>query len=207
VLSGGHALLSASPASQDQAGETMGSRSAWTQARAVHADFAAVRTFLAPRFWKKPGRQSAASVHRRPVFAQCDGWPTRSPASPAAPSALLQAMQEQHVTVAGARHDLPNRSTCWRRRPARAGRHLSLPEAQLDRFLMEATSTIPTKRPSAKSCSTPRRRARTPAGDDLESARAQRLVRACPVASRCVAAILSWCARRAPARKPATSAS
>jgi MoxR-like ATPase len=42
-----------------------------------------------------------------PVFAQLLMADEINRASPRTQSALLQAMQEQHITVAGARHDLP----------------------------------------------------------------------------------------------------
>ena len=43
-----------------------------------------------------------------PVFAQLLMADEINRASPRTQSALLQAMQEQHITVAGARHDRPN---------------------------------------------------------------------------------------------------
>ncbi len=51
------------------------------------------------------GRRSFRSSG--PVFAQLLMADEINRASPRTQSALLQAMQEQHITVAGARHDLP----------------------------------------------------------------------------------------------------
>src|ERR1019366_7532900 len=52
--------------------------------------------------------------------------------------ALLQAMQEQHITVAGARHDLPKPfHVLATQNPLEQEGTYPLPEAQLDRFLME----------------------------------------------------------------------
>ena len=59
-------------------------------------------------------------------------------ASPATQSALLQAMQEHHVTVAGARHDLPRPfHVLATQNPLEQEGTYPLPEAQLDRFLLQ----------------------------------------------------------------------
>ena len=65
-------------------------------------------------------------------------------ASPRTQSALLQAMQEQHVTVAGARHDLPRPfHVLATQNPLEQEGTYPLPEAQLDRFLMEIDVDYP----------------------------------------------------------------
>ena len=65
-------------------------------------------------------------------------------ASPRTQSALLQAMQEQHVTVAGARHDLPKPfHVLATQNPLEQEGTYPLPEAQLDRFLMEIDVDYP----------------------------------------------------------------
>ena len=67
-------------------------------------------------------------------------------ASPRTQSALLQAMQEQHVTVAGARHDLPRPfHVLATQNPLEQEGTYPLPEAQLDRFLMEVDVDYPDK--------------------------------------------------------------
>ena len=59
-------------------------------------------------------------------------------ASPRTQSALLQAMQEQHVTVAGARYDLPKPfHVLATQNPLEQEGTYPLPEAQLDRFLLQ----------------------------------------------------------------------
>ena len=73
-----------------------------------------------------------------PVFAQLLMADEINRASPRTQSALLQAMQEQHVTVAGARHDLPKPfHVLATQNPLEQEGTYPLPEAQLDRFLME----------------------------------------------------------------------
>ncbi len=65
-------------------------------------------------------------------------------ASPRTQSALLQAMQEQHVTVAGTRYDLPKPfHVLATQNPLEQEGTYPLPEAQLDRFLMEIDVTYP----------------------------------------------------------------
>jgi MoxR-like ATPase len=54
-----------------------------------------------------PGGKRSFRFIPGPVFAQLLMADEINRASPRTQSALLQAMQEQHVTVAGARHDLP----------------------------------------------------------------------------------------------------
>jgi MoxR-like ATPase len=59
-------------------------------------------------------------------------------ASPRTQSALLQAMQEKHVTVAGERHDLPRPfHVLATQNPLEQEGTYPLPEAQLDRFLLQ----------------------------------------------------------------------
>ena len=65
-------------------------------------------------------------------------------ASPRTQSALLQAMQEQHVTVAGTRHDVPKPfHVLATQNPIEQEGTYPLPEAQLDRFLMQIDVDYP----------------------------------------------------------------
>lgn len=75
---------------------------------------------------------------RGPVFAQLLMADEINRASPRTQSALLQAMQEYHVTVAGQRHDLPRPfHVLATQNPLEQEGTYPLPEAQLDRFLMQ----------------------------------------------------------------------
>src|SRR6201998_1414103 len=79
-----------------------------------------------------------------PVFAQLLMADELHRASPRTQSALLQAMQEQHITVAGARHDLPKPfHVLATQNPLEQEGTYPLPEAQLDRFLMEIDVDYP----------------------------------------------------------------
>src|SRR3712207_1675949 len=65
-------------------------------------------------------------------------------ASPRTQSALLQAMQEHHVTIAGQRHDLPRPfHVLATQNPIEQEGTYPLPEAQLDRFLMQIDVLYP----------------------------------------------------------------
>jgi MoxR-like ATPase len=75
---------------------------------------------------------------RGPVFTQLLMADEINRASPRTQSALLQAMQEKHVTVAGARHDLPRLfHVLATQNPLEQEGTYPLPEAQLDRFLLQ----------------------------------------------------------------------
>ena len=73
-----------------------------------------------------------------PVFAQLLMADEINRASPRTQSALLQAMQEKHVTVAGQRYDLPRpfHVLATQNTLEQEGTY-PLPEAQLDRFLLQ----------------------------------------------------------------------
>ncbi|WP_299472761.1 MoxR family ATPase [uncultured Roseibium sp.] len=73
-----------------------------------------------------------------PVFSQLLMADEINRASPRTQSALLQAMQEYHVTVAGHPHNLPRPfHVLATQNPLEQEGTYPLPEAQLDRFLMQ----------------------------------------------------------------------
>jgi MoxR-like ATPase len=129
-----------------------------------------------------------------PVFAQLLMADEINRASPRTQSALLQAMQEQHVTVAGARHDLPKPfHVLATQNPLEQEGTYPLPEAQLDRFLMEIDVGYPDRDAERKILfeTTGAEETRPkPAmnADDLMAA--QRLVRRLPVGESVVDSIL-----------------
>ena len=80
-----------------------------------------------------------------PVFCQLLMADEINRASPRTQSALLQAMQEKFVTVAGARHDLPAPfHVLATQNPIEQEGTYPLPEAQLDRFLFQINVDFPT---------------------------------------------------------------
>jgi MoxR-like ATPase len=73
-----------------------------------------------------------------PVFTQLLMADEINRASPRTQSALLQSMQEKHVTVAGQRYDLPHPfHVLATQNPLEQEGTYPLPEAQLDRFLLQ----------------------------------------------------------------------
>jgi len=79
-----------------------------------------------------------------PVFCQLLMADEINRASPRTQSALLQAMQERFVTIAGQRHDLPRPfHVLATQNPLEQEGTYPLPEAQLDRFLLEIVVDYP----------------------------------------------------------------
>lgn len=79
-----------------------------------------------------------------PIFTQLLMADEINRASPRTQSALLQAMQEYHVSVAGERHDLPRPfHVMATQNPLEQEGTYPLPEAQLDRFLMQIDVAYP----------------------------------------------------------------
>ncbi len=130
-----------------------------------------------------------------PVFAQLLMADEINRASPRTQSALLQAMQEQHITVAGARHDLPVPfHVLATQNPLEQEGTYPLPEAQLDRFLMEIDVGYPDRDAERKILFDTTGAEQTIAkaamtADTLITA--QRLVRRLPVGDSVVEAILT----------------
>ncbi len=131
---------------------------------------------------------------RGPIFSQLLMADEINRASPRTQSALLQAMQEHHVTVAGETYELPRPfHVLATQNPLEQEGTYPLPEAQLDRFILEIDISYPnleaerrmlfattgaTETQAKKAFSTP----------DLISA--QRLIRQMPVGDAIVEAIL-----------------
>jgi MoxR-like ATPase len=91
----------------------------------------------------KKGKRSFRFI-KGPVFAQLLMADEINRASPRTQSALLQAMQEYHVTIAGERHDLPAPfHVLATQNPLEQEGTYPLPEAQLDRFLMQVDVPYP----------------------------------------------------------------
>ncbi|WP_134496293.1 AAA family ATPase [Microvirga pakistanensis] len=81
-----------------------------------------------------------------PVFTQLLMADEINRASPRTQSALLQAMQEHHVSVGGERHDLPQPfHVLATQNPVEQEGTYPLPEAQLDRFLLQIDVGYPSR--------------------------------------------------------------
>jgi MoxR-like ATPase len=130
-----------------------------------------------------------------PIFGQLLMADEINRASPRTQSALLQAMQEQHVTVAGTRHDVPRPfHVLATQNPIEQEGTYPLPEAQLDRFLMQIDVHYPDKDAERRIVfeTTGVEEAKPkPAMTSDELIAAQRLVRRLPVGESVVEAILA----------------
>ncbi len=140
------------------------------------------------------GRRSFRFI-KGPVFCQLLMADEINRASPRTQSALLQAMQEKHVTIAGQRHELPVPfHVLATQNPLEQEGTYPLPEAQLDRFLMQIDVDYP-------DLAAERRMLLATTGTDDDEARKvlsdgelmtmQRLIRRIPVGEKVVDAILS----------------
>lgn len=131
---------------------------------------------------------------RGPIFAQLLMADEINRASPRTQSALLQAMQEHHVSVGGERHDLPRPfHVLATQNPIEQEGTYPLPEAQLDRFLLEIDVGYPDRVAERRILleTTGIEEARASAvmsAEDLMNA--QRLARRLPVGDSVVEAIL-----------------
>ena len=91
-----------------------------------------------------PGRARSFRFIKGPIFTQLLMADEINRASPKTQSALLQAMQEHHVTVAGQRHDTPAPfHVLATQNPLEQEGTYPLPEAQLDRFLLQVDVDYP----------------------------------------------------------------
>jgi MoxR-like ATPase len=131
---------------------------------------------------------------RGPVFAQLLMADEINRASPRTQSALLQSMQEGHVTVAGQRHDLPRPfHVLATQNPLEQEGTYPLPEAQLDRFLMQIDVHYPDREAERRILLATTGVVEATAEavlDSSELAAMQRLVRRMPVSEKVIEAIL-----------------
>ncbi len=129
-----------------------------------------------------------------PIFCQLLMADEINRASPRTQSALLQAMQEKHVTVAGQRRDLtPPFHVLATQNPIEQEGTYPLPEAQLDRFLLQVDIGYPTvdaERAIVLATTGVEDAEAKPVFDAASLMAAQKLVRRMPVGESVVSAIL-----------------
>jgi MoxR-like ATPase len=197
VLSGGHALLVGVPGlAKTKLVETMGIALGLDARRIQFTPDLMPSDILGTEVLEESqsGRRGFRFI-AGPVFAQLLMADEINRASPRTQSALLQAMQEQHVTVAGARHDLPRPfHVLATQNPLEQEGTYPLPEAQLDRFLMEIDVDYPDREAERRilfeTTGADETRAK-PAMTAEDLIAAQRLVRRLPVGESVVEAILA----------------
>ncbi len=146
LLSGGHALFVGAPGlAKTLLVETLG------RVLGLHTNRVQFTPDLMPTDILGSEVLEEGADHRRafrfikgPIFAQLLMADEINRASPRTQSALLQAMQEYHVTIAGERYDLPKPfHVLATQNPLEQEGTYPLPEAQLDRFLMQIDVPYP----------------------------------------------------------------
>jgi MoxR-like ATPase len=196
LISGGHGLLVGVPGlAKTKLVETLGTVLGLDSRRVQFTPDLMPADILGSEIMEESeGGKRAFRFVRGPIFAQLLMADEINRASPRTQSALLQSMQEYHVTVAGERHDLPRPfHVLATQNPLEQEGTYPLPEAQLDRFLMQIDVLYPDR-------AAERRILVETTGDTDAVARAtmtaeelmttQRLVRRLPVGDSVVDAIL-----------------
>lgn len=140
ILAGGHGLLVGVPGlAKTLLVETMGTVLGLSEGRVQFTPDLMPSDILGSEVMEQDedGRRSFRFL-KGPIFTQLLMADEINRASPRTQSALLQAMQEYHVTVAAKRYDLPEPfHVLATQNPLEQEGTYPLPEAQLDRFLMQ----------------------------------------------------------------------
>lgn len=196
LLSGGHALLIGVPGlAKTLLVETLG-KVLGLEAKRIQftPDLMPSDIIGAEVLEDAPGQRRSFRFIRGPIFTQLLMADEINRASPKTQSALLQAMQEHHVTVAGQRHDVPAPfHVLATQNPLEQEGTYPLPEAQLDRFLLQVDVGYPDvaaeRRMLFATTGTEERRPESVlnAGELMAI---QRLVRQMPVSDKVIEAIL-----------------
>ena len=146
LLAGGHALLIGVPGlAKTRLVETLGTVMGLDDKRVQFTPDLMPADIIGAEVLEESesGRRSFRFIPG-PVFCQLLMADEINRASPRTQSALLQAMQEKQVSVAGTRHMLPNPfHVLATQNPIEQEGTYPLPEAQLDRFLMQVDVTYP----------------------------------------------------------------
>jgi MoxR-like ATPase len=197
VLAGGHALLIGAPGlAKTRLVEAMGTALGLANQRIQFTPDLMPSDILGSEVLDEtPGGQRSFRFLKGPVFTQLLMADEINRASPRTQSALLQAMQEKHVTVAGVRHDLPAPfHVLATQNPIEQEGTYPLPEAQLDRFLLKIDVGYPDLDTERRILIETTRGADAPVRPALDAGRLmaiQALVRQMPVGEKIVAAILN----------------
>jgi MoxR-like ATPase len=197
ILAGGHGLLVGVPGlAKTKLVETLGTVLGLTAQRIQFTPDLMPSDILGSEVMDQaPDGTRSFRFLRGPVFAQLLMADEINRASPRTQSALLQAMQEYHVTIAGTRHDLPQPfHVLATQNPLEQEGTYPLPEAQLDRFLMQIDVVYPDRDAERRMLfeTTGASEASAETVFDAQVLRAiQQLVRRMPVGESVVEAILN----------------
>lgn len=146
ILAGGHALLVGLPGlAKTKLVETLGTVLGLDDSRIQFTPDLMPSDILGSEILHQDdsGKRSFQFL-KGPIFAQLLMADEINRASPRTQAALLQSMQEYHVTIAGERYDLPAPfHVLATQNPLEQEGTYPLPEAQLDRFLMQVDVDYP----------------------------------------------------------------
>ncbi len=146
ILSGGHALLVGLPGlAKTKLVDTLGTVLGLDRGRIQFTPDLMPSDILGSEVLQQDeeGKRSFHFV-KGPIFTQLLMADEINRASPRTQAALLQSMQEYHITIAGVAHDLPQPfHVLATQNPLEQEGTYPLPEAQLDRFLMQIDVLYP----------------------------------------------------------------
>jgi MoxR-like ATPase len=197
LLSGGHALLVGVPGlAKTRLVETLGTVLGLDDRRVQFTPDLMPADIIGSEVLEEgEGGQRTFRYIKGPVFCQLLMADEINRASPRTQSALLQAMQEHRVSVAGQYHPLPSPfHVLATQNPLEQEGTYPLPEAQLDRFLMQVDVGYPdleAERRMLIATTGATDEKATQAMTAAELQQAQRLVRRIPVGDSVVEAILA----------------
>ena len=195
LLAGGHGLLIGVPGlAKTRLVETLGIVLGMDWKRIQFTPDLMPADIIGSEVLEEDGGRRSFRFLKGPVFTQLLMADEINRASPRTQSALLQAMQERQVSVAGARYDLPKPfHVLATQNPLEQEGTYPLPEAQLDRFLLQIDVGYPDRESEKKMLLA------TTFGDEAAPAAvctpsdlmaAQHVVRHIPVGEKVVDAIL-----------------
>lgn len=197
ILAGGHALLIGAPGlAKTRLVEAISTSLGLTGARIQFTPDLMPSDILGSEVLDESASgQRSFRFLKGPIFTQLLMADEINRASPRTQSALLQAMQERHVTVAGVRHDLPAPfHVLATQNPIEQEGTYPLPEAQLDRFLLKVDVNYPdldTERRILIETTGGDQSTVQPALNSQGLLKLQALVRKMPVGEKIVTAILN----------------
>ncbi len=145
ILAGGHALIVGAPGlAKTKLATSLGTVLGLAEKRVQFTPDLMPADILGSEVLDEVNGKRAFRFVPGPVFCQLLMADEINRASPRTQSALLQSMQEHHVTIAGERHDLPQPfHVLATQNPIEQEGTYPLPEAQLDRFLVQVDISYP----------------------------------------------------------------
>ncbi|WP_019222343.1 AAA family ATPase [Bartonella rattaustraliani] len=196
IFAGGHALLVGTPGlAKTRLVETLGTVLGLDEKRIQFTPDLMPSDIIGSEVMDsdKSGKRSFRYV-QGPIFTQLLMADEINRASPRTQSALLQAMQEYHVTVAGTRYDLPQPfHVLATQNPLEQEGTYPLPEAQLDRFLMQIDIDYPdlsTERRIILETTKEKKQNVKPILSTQKLQKIQKIVRKMPISENIIEAIL-----------------